>query len=259
MGKASRSPLDVRRQRKGPFALFLAASLLGGCTFIGDYGRGDFGRVKPELRFDDMHNWVGWDAANSSGMPPSVYPLTDDERLLRDLAFPLIQPPFDRQRWYSLLMEYGVLHTPPEFPQFDGVQYWVRLEAYWRRSEASAYAQIATDARNDVVGIGPFFAAGTRVADMDHKRAKSLAFVSNLSMAERDQALFRNNENAAVIAWVCRSLHDRAGAYRYALERLVIAAPSSAALDSERAVVLLEARINDACRPYGARYIVSKG
>ena len=36
------------------------------------------------------------------------FPLTDEERQLRDLAYPLIEPPYDRQRWYSVLGEYGV-------------------------------------------------------------------------------------------------------------------------------------------------------
>ena len=206
-----------------------------------------------------MHDWVGRDAVGSIGLPPSAFPLTDDELQLRDLAYPLIQPPYDRQRWYSVLGEYGLLSAPPPFPQFDGLDYWANLEVYYRRSEASAYAQVATDARNDVVRIGPFFTVAARVGYMDHKRAKSLALVSILSVSERDHAVLRNNENATVIAWVCRSLQDRAGAYRYSLERLVIAVPSPAALDSERAITLLETRTADACRLRGAGYIVSKG
>ncbi len=44
----------------------------------------------------------------SIGGTPSGYRLTDDERELRDLAYPLIEAPFDRQRWYSILGEYGL-------------------------------------------------------------------------------------------------------------------------------------------------------
>ena len=36
----------------------------------------------------------------------------------------------------------------------------------------------------------------------------------------------RNDENALVIAWVCRSLAERVTSYRFALERLVIGLPS---------------------------------
>jgi hypothetical protein len=68
----------------------------------------DFGRVRSSLVTDDIHNWVGRDAARDAGAPISLFPLTDDERLLRDLAYPLIEPPYDRQRWYSVLGEWGV-------------------------------------------------------------------------------------------------------------------------------------------------------
>ena len=47
---------------------------------------GDFGRVKPSLLTDDIHAWVGRDAALQYGIPPSEFRLTDEERLLRDLA-----------------------------------------------------------------------------------------------------------------------------------------------------------------------------
>ncbi len=75
-----------------------ACCLLGGCA-----PNGDFGRVRPELVNDDIHDWVGRDAAvASAGRPPHI-PLTDDERLLRDLAYPLIEPPYDRNRFDSVL------------------------------------------------------------------------------------------------------------------------------------------------------------
>jgi hypothetical protein len=59
---------------------------------------GDFGEVKPSLVRDDIHDWVALDA--TAGIPgsPSRFELTDDERQLRDLAYPLIEPPYDRQQ-----------------------------------------------------------------------------------------------------------------------------------------------------------------
>jgi hypothetical protein len=36
------------------------------------------------------------------------YYVTDDEKKMRDLAYPLIEPPYERQRWYSVLNEYGL-------------------------------------------------------------------------------------------------------------------------------------------------------
>src|SRR5262245_19853165 len=77
--------------------------LLAGCA------NSDFGRVRPLLTTDDMHAWVGREAPARQGKTPSKFPLTDAERQLRDLAYPLIEPPYDRQRWYSVLREYGII------------------------------------------------------------------------------------------------------------------------------------------------------
>jgi hypothetical protein len=220
---------------------------------------GDFGRVRPELVTDDMHAWIGRDAVDAVGLPPSAYPLTDDERLLRDLAYPLIEPPYDRNRWYSVIGEYGFARgRPPDTKPVAPADYWVRLVQTYRRSEASAYAQVITDARNDVLRIDPFFAVANRVVDMDRRRAQSLAYVSELSEAERANALIRNGENNGVIAWTCRALHVRAAAYRFALERLVITVPSPTAVDGERAVDLLRRQIGVYCQPGPRGALVAK-
>jgi hypothetical protein len=114
-----------------------------------------------------------------------------------------------------------------------------------------------TDARNDVERIGPFFTVADRVVDIDAKRAKSIAHVKHLSGAEYANAANRNVENAAIIGWVCRSLHDRGASYRYALEHLVIAVPSPSAAEAEQSLNLLYARIGAHCRAgAGARVVV---
>jgi hypothetical protein len=228
---------------------------LGGCVT-----NGDFGRVRPELVNDEIHDWVGHDAAIAVGAQPSEYPLTDDERRLRDLAFPLIEPPYDRSRFDSIWREYGLGRTPraAQLP-FNRAAYRVRLNEIYRRSEASAYAQILTDARNDVERIEPFFAVADRVTDMDAKRAKSIPYVTHLSGAEYDSAANRNLENAAIVGWVCRSLHDRGASYRFALEHLVIAAPSASAAEAERSLNLLYSRIGIHCRPATGGRVAAKG
>ena len=55
----------------------------------------------------------------------SSFELTDDERALRDLAYPLIEPPYDRQQWYSVAGEYG-LYRPIRGPAFDRTAYAMR-------------------------------------------------------------------------------------------------------------------------------------
>jgi hypothetical protein len=199
--------------------------------------------MRPSLVTDDIHAWIGVEANRSAGRLPSEFQLTDDERLLRDLAFPLIAPPYDRARWDSVLDEIGwsELLTPdltPETPNYTAAMF-----AAHNRSPISLYAQLNDDIRNDVTRIGPFLDTARRVSDLDIKRKKSLAFVTDLAPYESVNALRRVSENTLIAAWVHRSLEGRAAQYRFALERLVITTPSNMAVDVERSLTLLKARI----------------
>jgi len=243
-------------------AALAGATLLGGCAL-----NSDFGRLREDLVTDDMHAWVGREAVGSIGGKPSEFRLTDNERRLRDLAFALIQPSYDRSRWDSAITEYGLDRSRGEAP-FDRTAYWTHLDVAHRRSEVSSYAQIVADARDDVVRIEPFFATAARVIDVDRRREESLGYVaasSGVSDVDANNALSRNNENTAVVAWVCRSLKERAVSYRYALERLVISTPSSNAVEAERSLTLLQTRIGGYCpggptpAPARAPAVVTKG
>ena len=68
-----------------------------------------------------------------------------------------------------------------------------------------------------------FYETAARVVDMDDKRRRSLRYVSALAPAERENALARIRENAAIVSWVRLSVGERASAYRFALERLAVA------------------------------------
>ncbi|HKG01406.1 MAG TPA: hypothetical protein VKB15_12340, partial [Xanthobacteraceae bacterium] len=81
------------------------------------------------------------------------------------------------------------------------------------------------------------------VVDLDRKREKSLAFISGLTVDEAANAAWRVRENALILAWVQHCLAERAASYRYILERLIIATPSPRAVEAERLLVELEARI----------------
>jgi hypothetical protein len=204
---------------------------------------GDFGRVQPSFITDGMHAWVGRDAARDQGRAISLFPLTDDEILLRDLAYPLIEPPYDRQRWYGVLNEYGLARSfNPAWYQCDPAAYAARLMTDYVRSETTRYSRLNVDVRNDVARLDQFFSTAVRVLDMDQKRDKSLRYVPTVSGAEVANAQARIGENALVIGWVQRSLADRAASYRFALERLVIAVPSAMALEVDRSIALLQTR-----------------
>jgi hypothetical protein len=81
------------------------------------------------------------------------------------------------------------------------------------------------------------------VIDIDQKRLKSLEYVSALGKAERQNALRRVRENAHVVEIVRQSLSDRASAYHFALEHLVLTIPSTQAVEAERLLIQLENQI----------------
>ena len=143
---------------------------LAGCTSIGD-----FGRIDPELVTDGIHDWVGRDARKQAGLPASKNRLTEDERALRDLAFPLIEPPYERQRWDAVIYEYGIDRLMRRDAWvFDRTAYYRHLLAKWDRSPSARYNQLSDDIRNDTVRIEPFFVVARRVADIDRRRLASM-------------------------------------------------------------------------------------
>lgn len=228
-----------------PAALAVLAVLalvdLGGCSSTGDYGR-----LSDALVTDDIHSWVGEEAAARAGQPISADNLTDDERILRDLAFPLIEPPYDRQRWDAVVYEYG---TKKSFQRklwgpFDQTAYYRHLQGELLRSTAARYNQLIDDIRNDIVRIEPFFMAARRVADLDRRREASLAQIASLTPAEGLNAQARVGENSLTIAWVRNSLDQRCAGYRFALEHLAVAEPEPMAAEADRALTELQQRID---------------
>jgi hypothetical protein len=217
-------------------------ALLGGC------GNGDFGEVQPTLVRDDIHDWVALDATAGQRTWPSSFDLTDDERQLRDLAYPLIEPPYDRQQWYSVYGEYGIIGAGHR-TAFDRTAYANHLLSSRYRSPSARYAQLSDDIRNDITRLPQFFETASRVLDLDQKRWKSLALVSTLSPAERRNAERRIRENASIVALVHAKLAQRVSSYRFALERLVVNTPLRQAADVEHTLKRLQAKIARYSRP----------
>jgi hypothetical protein len=227
-------------------AIWLAGVLalpLAACT------QGDFGEVRPSLVRDDIHDWMGAAAGLSSDTPVSAFPYTDDERLLRDLGYPLIEPPYDRKRWNSVLGEYGLRGYARE-NRLPREAYAEHLLGDRYRSPTARYQKLIEDIRNDLVRLPAFFEVSWRVIDIDAKRKRSLDFTRS-SPAEHEGALLRIRENANVVTWVELSLNDRLAAYRYALERLVVMTPSQMAVEAERNLRMLRAAIDERGRGPG--------
>jgi hypothetical protein len=231
------NPPPPRMQAPIRRRLFLALGalvLLGGCGT----SNGDFGEVQPRLVRDDIHDWIGPYASTGS---ISKFDLTDDERQMRDLAYPLVEPPYNRQQWYSIAGEYGVVR--PDRATFDHSTYATRLLASRSHSSAARYAQLSDDIHNDMTCMPQFFETAGRVLDMDAKRQKSLAYVSGLSPTELKNTQARISQNDSIVALVRAKLMQRSASYRFALERLVIQSPSPMAVDIERAITAMNAEI----------------
>jgi len=236
----TRFPIRTPRRIRCPspfFTMLLLGVTLGGCS------GGDFGRTRQDFLNDDMHRWLGGEVTSSVGLRASQFQLTDNERLLRDLAYPLIEPPHSRPAWKSVFGDYQPLHSPwRQQVVFDRTAYGRILIDEPHRSHSSRYAQLMEDVRDDITRFEPFFADAVRVIDLDRKRNASLAHISGLSPRERDDAVARMQENGRIVQWVQQCLEQRISSYRWALERLVLQAPDNMAADADRLIGELAAQ-----------------
>src|SRR5512139_1557686 len=141
--------------------LALTGATLGACS------GGDFGRTRADMRSDDMHRWLGAEVTSSVGARASQFQLTDEERQLRDLAYPLIEPPRSRPAWKSVFGDYKAMPSPwRQNVVFDRTMYGRTLIDEPHRSHTSRYQQLIEDVRNDITRFEPFFASAGRVAEL---------------------------------------------------------------------------------------------
>jgi hypothetical protein len=227
------------RQQITPLALLACLLITPGCSSIGD-----FGRRAPVTVTDDIHTWAGQEAAINAGAPVSINKLTEEEHTLRDLAFPLIEPPYDRQRWDAIVYEYGTKRDfQRELMIIDITAYYQRLQGGGWRSSIGRYNRLIDDIRNDADRVPQFADVAHRVIDLDVRREQSLHVLADLSPADRANALARIGENNLTIAWVQRSLAQRCAGYRFALDHLVAAEPERVASQADVALALLQQRL----------------
>jgi hypothetical protein len=207
---------------------------------------GDFGRPRPSF-LDGLIPPQFWKGPVTGY---SNYPLTEAENELRDRAYTLIRPSEPRVEFDVVIARFRFAQIfPPTAANFDHTAYGRNMLWMPGRSEASQYSQLMDDMASDGQLIGPFLALACYVADLDGKRARSLEYVGELSMGQRDNAFGRIAENRMVTAWVQRALHQRVASYRYALEHLVVAIPSPRAIEAERALARFDYAVHGADLP----------
>ena len=241
-----------------PLLLLFVSTSLGACS------GGDFWRARADFRNDDMHRWIGAEATASIGLHPSQFQLTEDERQLRDLAYPLIEPPHSRPAWRTVFGDYEVIASPwrQAAPSFDRTAYGRMLIDEPHRSHTSRYAQLIEDVRGDITRFEPFYAIAIKVLELDRKRQASMAHISELSPGERADAVARMQENSLIVEWVHQCLERRVSSYRWALERMVLQAPDNIAADADRLIGELAAQTANppvAARPVIERPLTTRG
>ena len=204
--------VGCRRETKLAFALVLTAAVAG-CTSMGDFGRLDRAFVA-----DDVHDWVGREAAAHAGAPVS-----SANRLKMNVCSATWRFRYRPALWPGALgrdtLEYGIKR------QFRTALWVVDPTAYYQallsadfRSTAGRYNRLIDDIRNDVVRIGPFFDIARRVVEMDRKRRDSLDYLPDIAQSDRFNAFARIAENTLTIEWVQHSLAQRSAGYRFALD-----------------------------------------
>src|SRR5215831_2720891 len=240
-----------------PVLLVFAGATLGACS------GGDFGRARDDFRNDDMHRWIGAEATSSIGLKPSQFQLTDLERQLRDLAYPLIEPPLSRPAWRTVFGDYGTISSPwRQTPVFDRTAYGRTLIDEPHRSHSSRYSQLIDDVRDDISRFELFYATAIPVLELDRKRNATLVHISELSPHERADAVARMQENSLIVQWVQQCLERRVSSYRWALERLVLQAPDGTAADADRLIGELASQTANppvAARPVFERPMTARG
>jgi hypothetical protein len=234
-------------------ALLVCASLLCALAIPAAHAEpiGDYGRPADSPFLDEFLPWLkgSWEEVTGTAVPAAPY--TDDERMLRDRAYILLQPIELRlpSRFtlagVDFIELWNLVFNPPSY---DVRSYGDALIARAYRSHAARYEQLIDDIRADTDLVGPFFAAAQRVMDADGVRARSFRYVS-VAPGQIDIARRRIDENRVLIAEVYRRIGERIASYRYALETLLVLTPSPAAVDAEKALHRLEERFRQVTAP----------
>lgn len=237
--------------RTAKFATFLCAALCCGTELAAEPG--DFGRPRESIFVDEFLPWLKDGFDSFTGQSVATAPFTDDERILRDLAYAILQPPelSSRSRFTIAGVDFFELWSRwivgPE--PLDVRSYADHLIAKPYRSSTARYAQLIDDIRADAGRIGPFFSMANRVLEADTVRVSGFQYITRLPGGTFDLARIRVAENRGLIDQVYDRFRQRLESYRYALECLLVLTPSPFAVEAERALFVLEERLRRMTTP----------
>ena len=221
-------------RRAAPLAPAVLATLLCTCS-------GDFDRPRPLVFGEDSTFGVPLALVEPT---QSQFPFTDDERRMRELAYPLLLPPDGGGSWELVPVDLSYLAVmADQGPPYDVQAYGTLLMTTTTRSEVERYAQLIDTIADDMSRIDRFNATARHVLNGDRERLHNLSALPGLTAAEHHNARARVAENARVIKRVGVCLRWRAAAYRYAAQRLAVAVPSPLLAQVDRKLATYERRI----------------
>jgi hypothetical protein len=218
--------------RRLPFRLSAClaalAPLLAACAETGDLGR---------PRNSVWNNLILPTSSYATAHLPagdlSSFNLTDDELRMRERAYRFTAPPEGIRAVLNGYLAPGA--------GYDRTAYFAGLMREFGASQVSLYRRLTDDASADRDLIQPFRTVAGRVASMDEVRLRAAQLSPEISRERGKEAVIRASENHAVVERMRERLAFRAGAYRYALDNLVVEVPSREAIHAERALIALEA------------------
>lgn len=215
----------------------MALMILSGCA----PATGDFGRQQPNAWNDDVLTTVGKYTARKRGEPVSRFPLTDDEKELRNRAWGIIMPASPQSVKEAKLIELRRTRILPASEAKTKIStYGTMLLKEPYASSIGRYRHLLNDINSDREKIPTFFDLAEKVRDTDRIRENGLRFIANKPDDEEANAQMRITENQIIVWWAHDSLVQRAASYRYALERLLVETPESEAVQVERMLMALE-------------------
>ena len=214
-----------------------AALLLTACA-----QQGDFGRPAPSA-WNELIDATGTIAASARGEPASFFPLTDEERTLRERAWRFLMPADTRAAFGDVLANLTRARVLPPTQGLRSVEYYhASIVSEPFRSPYSRYRRLSDDATADGRLVPPFAAIAAQVLEADAFRLRSLPLAKNLDEDDLRNAAMRVAENRCLIAWVRLEAGLRVLRYRYALEHFAIEMPGREATGAERTIAFLDAR-----------------
>lgn len=217
----------VRGLRRPTFvsalSLCLGLVIVSGCT----RPTGDFGRAKETEVHDTIMPALGEKLAQVRGEPVSKANYTDDEELMRKLAWELIRPANSRDWIGGTVVE---LSRTRVLPESQGLipepLYYNFLNSEKFQSSDARFDRVAGDARGDASLIPPYCKVAIRVEDADLERSRALAGRTAVTQETYKAVKSRVWENRRLTDWVAVALRYRVKAYKYAVDNLELQTPT---------------------------------